>query len=156
MTDKQRKFADEYLIDCNATRAYKAAYPRIKNDNVARANSSRLLTNANIKNYIEQQLAEMSSAKVASAEEVIQYLTSVMRGEHKEQTLRLIGDGVQKIDKIDVSAKDRLKAAEMLGKRYGIFSDKIDLNADMDLNITVDYGDNDEHKDTSKPMFQRG
>ena len=53
MTANQQKFCDEYLIDCNATRAYKAAYPRIKNDAVARANSSRMLTNANIKNMIE-------------------------------------------------------------------------------------------------------
>ena len=48
MTEKQRIFADEYLIDLNATRAYKIAYPRVKNDEVARANSSRMLTNANV------------------------------------------------------------------------------------------------------------
>lgn len=130
MTDKQRKFADEYLIDCNATRAYKAAYPRIKNDNVAAASGARLLTNVNVKTYIEQKMQELSSAKVASAEEVIQYLTSVMRGEHTEQTLRLIGDGVQDISNIDVSAKERLKAAELLGKRYGLFTDKVNLEVE--------------------------
>ena len=48
MTKKQKIFADEYLIDLNATRAYKVAYPRVKNDEVARANGSRLLTNANV------------------------------------------------------------------------------------------------------------
>lgn len=130
MTDKQRKFADEYLIDCNATRAYKAAYPRIKNDNVAAASGARLLSNVNVKTYIEQKMQELSSAKVASAEEVIQYLTSVMRGEHTEQTLRLIGDGVQDISNIDVSAKERLKAAELLGKRYGLFTDKVNLEVE--------------------------
>lgn len=130
MTDKQRKFADEYLIDCNATRAYKAAYPRIKSDGAARACASKLLTNPNIKSYIEQKMQELSSAKVASAEEVIQYLTSVMRGEHTEQTLRLIGDGVQDISNIDVSAKERLKAAELLGKRYGLFTDKVNLEVE--------------------------
>lgn len=130
MTDKQRKFADEYLIDCNATRAYKAAYPRIKSDGAARACASKLLTNPNIKSYIEQKMQELSSAKVATAEEVIQYLTSVMRGEHTEQTLRLIGDGVQDISNIDVSAKERLKAAELLGKRYGLFTDKVNLEVE--------------------------
>ena len=130
MTDKQRKFADEYLIDCNATRAYKAAYPRIKSDGAARACASKLLTNPNIKSYIEQKMQELSSAKVATAEEVIQYLTSVMRGEHREQTLRLIGDGVQDISNIDVSAKERLKAAELLGKRYGLFTDKVNLEVE--------------------------
>ena len=130
MTDKQRKFADEYLIDCNATRAYKAAYPRIKSDGAARACASKLLTNPNIKSYIEQKMQELSSAKVATAEEVIQYLTSVMRGECTEQTLRLIGDGVQDISNIDVSAKERLKAAELLGKRYGLFTDKVNLEVE--------------------------
>lgn len=130
MTDKQRKFADEYLIDCNATRAYKAAYPRIKSDGAARACASKLLTNPNIKSYIEQKMQELSSAKVATAEEVIQYLTSVMRGEYTEQTLRLIGDGVQDISNIDVSAKERLKAAELLGKRYGLFTDKVNLEVE--------------------------
>ncbi len=53
MTDKQRRFTDEYIIDCNATRAYKAAYPRIKSDDAPRANASRLLTNANPNTVLE-------------------------------------------------------------------------------------------------------
>ena len=56
MTDRQRRFADEYLIDCNATRAYKAAYPSVKKDEAARVNASRLLSNANIRAYIDKQL----------------------------------------------------------------------------------------------------
>ena len=51
-----------------------------------------------------------------------------MRGEHTEETLELVGDGVQTISDISVSAKDRLKAAELIGKTYGIFTDKTDLN----------------------------
>lgn len=70
MTDNQQKFADEYIIDCNASRAYKAAYPNVKKDSVARANGSRLLANANIKAYIEEKLAEISSKKTAEATEV--------------------------------------------------------------------------------------
>lgn len=144
MTDKQRRFADEYIIDCNATRAYKAAYPKVKSDAVAQTNGSRLLLNAMVKSYIDEQLEKLHNKKTADAQEVMEYLTSVMRGEHKEEILCLVGDGCQKIKQIDVSAKERLKAAELLGKRYGIFSDKVDLNADMDLNITVDYGDENE------------
>lgn len=144
MTDKQRRFADEYIIDCNATRAYKAAYPKVKSDAVAQTNGSRLLLNAMVKSYIDEQFEKLHNKKTADAQEVMEYLTSVMRGEHKEEILCLVGDGCQKIKQIDVSAKERLKAAELLGKRYGIFSDKVDLNADMDLNITVDYGDENE------------
>lgn len=148
MTRNQKKFADEYIIDCNATRAYKAAYPNVKNDDTARKLGSRMMTNDDIKSYIDEQLKKLHTEKTADAQEVLEYLTSVMRGEHKEETLCLVGDGCQKIKKIDVSAKERLKAAELLGKRYGIFTEKLDLNADMDLNISVDYGDENEHKDT--------
>ena len=93
MTDKQRKFCDEYLIDCNATRAYKAAYPRIKNDNVAKSAGNRLLTFVDIEEYIQTRLDEMASAKVATAEEVIRYLTSVMRGESDSEVVVVTGDG---------------------------------------------------------------
>lgn len=142
MTENQRKFCDEYLVDCNATRAYKAAYPKIKNDNVARANSSRLLTKANIKNYIEQRLAEMSSAKVATAEEVIKYLTSVMRGESNSEVVVVTGDGdgfssAKRMTK-SPDEKERLKAAELLGKRYGLFTDKVDVAGTTKVTIVDD------------------
>ena len=135
MTDKQRKFCDEYLIDCNATRAYKVAYPNIKNDNVASAAGTRLLGNVKIKAYIEARLEEMSSAKVASAEEVMKYLTSVMRGEHTEQIPLLIGEGIQKLADKDIGAKERLKAAELIGKRYGLFSDKVNFEGTLPVMI---------------------
>lgn len=135
MTDKQRKFCDEYLIDCNATRAYKVAYPNIKNDNVASAAGTRLLGNVNIKAYIDTKLEEMSSAKVASAEEVMKYLTSVMRGECTEQIPLLIGEGIQKLADKDIGAKERLKAAELIGKRYGLFSDKVNLEGTLPVMI---------------------
>ena len=144
MTDAQKRFCDEYLIDLNATRAYKAAYPNVKKDDTARKLGSRMMTNDDVKSYIGEQLEKLHNKKTADAQEVMEYLTSVMRGEHKEEILCLVGDGCQQIKQIDVSAKERLKAAELLGKRYGIFSDKVDLNADMDLNITVDYGDENE------------
>lgn len=145
MTANQQKFCDEYLIDCNATRAYKAAYPRIKNDAVARSNGSRLLTNANIKNYIEQRLAEMSSAKVASAEEVIKYLTSVMRGESASEIVVVTGDGdgfssAERVTK-SPDEKERLKAAELLGKRYGLFTDKVNVEGNTKVVIVDDLDD---------------
>ena len=135
MTDKQRKFCDEYLIDCNATRAYKVAYPNIKNDNVASAAGTRLLGNVKIKAYIDARLEEMSSAKVASAEEVMKYLTSVMRGECTEQIPLLIGEGIQKLADKDIGAKERLKAAELIGKRYGLFSDKVNIEETLPVMI---------------------
>ena len=128
MTDKQKRFADEYIIDLNATRAYRVVYKNIKSDETARANGSRLLTNANVRAYIDEQLAKIHNEKTADAQEVLEYLTSVMRGEHTEQTLQLVGEGVQKIADIDVSAKERLKAAELIGKRYGMFKDNVNVD----------------------------
>lgn len=134
MTEKQRKFADEYLIDCNATRAYKAAYPNVKNDSVASVNGSRLLGNASVKNYIEEKMNEVSSEKIASATEVMEYLTSVMRSESKgaEIVVEAIGDGMSeaRIMQKPPSEKDKLKAAELLGKRYGIFTEKMTLEVE--------------------------
>lgn len=134
MTDKQRKFADEYLIDCNATRAYKAAYPKIKSDEAARVNGCKLLTNTNIKAYIDEQLDKISSEKVADAKEVMEYLTSVMRGESSSEVVVVEGqgDGYSEARRMDKAPdeKERLKAAELLGKRYGIFTDKVNLEVE--------------------------
>ncbi len=124
MNAKQRKFCDEYLIDLNATQAaIRAGY----SEKTARQVGQRLLTYVDISAYINEQLERIHNERTADAQEVIEYLTSVMRGEHTEQALQLVGDGVQEICDIEVSAKDRLKAAELIGKRYGIFTDKTDL-----------------------------
>ena len=69
------------------------------------------------------------------------YLTSVMRGESQSSVLCLIGDGMQETIEKRPDEKERLKAAELLGKRYGLYTDKVDIDADMELNISIDYGD---------------
>lgn len=134
MTDKERKFADEYLIDCNATRAYKAAYPNIKNEGSAKTLGSKLLSKVNVREYIDEKLNEISSAKIADATEVIQYLTSVLRGESKAEIVVIEGQGDGYSDARRMSKapdeKERLKAAELLGKRYGIFNDKVKLEVE--------------------------
>lgn len=125
MNRKQRKFADEYLIDLNATQAaIRAGYSK----KTAKSLGQRLLTFVDVSAYINEQLERIHNERTADAQEVLEYLTSVMRGEHTEQALQLVGDGMQEICNIDVSAKDRLKAAELIGKRYGMFTDKTDLN----------------------------
>ena len=132
---KQRKFADEYLIDCNATQAaIRAGYsPKTANEQ-----GNRLLANVSVSTYIEQQLELLHSKKTADAQEVLEYLTSVMRGEHTEQALRLVGEGVQEIDTLEVSAKDRIKAAELIGKRYGLFKDGINVSGSVPVVIADD------------------
>ena len=145
MTEKQKLFADEYLIDLNATRAYRAVYKNIKNDGVARRNGSRLLTNADIKNYIDDRLEKIHNKKIADAQEVMEYLTAVLRGKtiSEEIVVEGLGDGCSAARTMEKgpSEKDRLKAAELLGKRFGLYTDKVEMDADMDLNITIDYGE---------------
>lgn len=143
MTEKQRIFADEYLKDLNGTRAYKAAYPNVKKDSVASAAATRMLGNVNVKSYIDDQLEKMHNERTADAQEVLEYLTSIMRGEQEEEVLRGVGMGEQTKTKIDVGAKDRLKAAELLGKRYALFTDKVDLQSG-DIVIKVGEWDEDE------------
>ena len=132
MTDKQKRFCDEYLIDCNATRAYKVAYPNVKKDEVASVNGSKLLRNAKVKNYIEEQLQKIESAKIADVQEVMEYLTAVLRGETQSSEIVVegIGDGCSKAKEIfkEPGEKDKLKAAELLGKRYGMWREKVEVS----------------------------
>ena len=128
LTEKQQRFCEEYLIDLNATRAYKAVYKNCKKDESARVNGSKLLTNTNIKAYIDEKLEEIHSKNTADAREVIEYLTSVMRGKSEAEVVVVegVGDGYSKAVKIKKrpDGKERLKAAELLGKRFGLFIDK--------------------------------
>lgn len=135
MTPRQQKFCDEYLISGNATEAaIKAGYSR----KTAKQTGSENLSKPDLRAYIDEQLAKIHSAKIADAEEVMKYLSSVMRGEHTEQVLKLVGEGVQTVTDIDVSAKERLKAAELIGKRYGLFTDKVGLEGAVPVIITGD------------------
>lgn len=147
MTEKQKLFADEYLIDLNATRAYKVAYPNVKNDDTAAAAASRLLRNVKVQEYIAQRMAEKESELIADQDEVLRYLTSVLRGKSRAQEIVVegIGEGCSEARTMEKapSEKERLKAAELLGKRYALFTNKVDMDADMDLNITIDYGEAD-------------
>ena len=143
MTEKQKIFADEYIICLNATRAYKKAYPNVKKDEVARSNGSRLLTNANVKAYIDEQLEKLQSERVADQQEVMEYLTAVMRGKKTEPLLVLDGEGKQKVVNAIPPVQARTKAAELLGKRYRLFTDK----QEVEVQGTVVFANEDDIAD---------
>lgn len=134
MTDKQRKFCDEYLIDCNGTRAYKAAYPNVKKDSSAAVCAAKLLKITKIQEYIDKQLNKISSEKTADAKEVIEYLTSVLRGESQAEIVVIegTGDGCSDARKMKKAPdeKERLRAAELLGKRYGLFKESVSMEVE--------------------------
>ena len=132
LTDKQKKFIEEYLVDMNGTRAYRVAYPSVKKNETAAALASRLLTNDKVKKAIEPILASMSSDRMATATEVMEYLTSVMRGESTAEVVVVegLGDGCSEARRFKKAPdeKERLRAAELLGKRFGLFKDKVEVS----------------------------
>lgn len=142
MTEKQKRFCDEYLIDLNGTRAYKAAYPSVKNDNTAAASASELLRNPKVRAFLDERLKQLRSERTATAQEVMEYLTSVLRGESSAHVVVVegMGDGYSEAKVIDKlpDEKERLKAAELLGKRFGLFTDKVDVSGNIPVVISGD------------------
>lgn len=137
LTQKQRRFIDEYIISGNATQAaIKAGYSK----KTAAVTATENLRKPNIKAEIQARNAEIQSEKTADMTEVMEYLTSVMRGEQTESvaTSKGVFSGVE------VSAKDRIKAAELIGKRNGAWTDKKEINGDLSIEIGMgDYDAND-------------
>ncbi|HFI0736384.1 TPA: terminase small subunit [Streptococcus suis] len=143
MTEKQKIFADEYIISLNATQAYKKAYPNVKKDDAASVNGSKLLRDTKVKAYIDEQLEKLQSERVADQQEVLEFLTSVMRGEVTEPLLVLDGEGTQRIVMSKPSVSTRKSAAVDLGKRYGLFVDKQEITQ-RTIEIKVGEWDADE------------
>jgi len=132
VTEKQKRFVDEYLIDLNATQAaVRAGYSAKSAYSIGTEN----LKKPEIKRSIEEQLQQLHNSKTADAEEIIEYLTSVMRGESTAQIVVVEGEGegcsaARTMEKAP-DEKERLRAAELLGKRFGIFTDKAEINANI-------------------------
>lgn len=131
---RQQKFCDEYLISGNATQsAIRAGY----SEKTAYSHGQRLLKDVEIKSYIEERMTEIKSEKIATAEEVLQYLTSVLRGETRSHEIVVDSDGARVMSK-PPSEKDRLKSAELIGKRYGIYTEKLNVEGAIPVVIKDD------------------
>ena len=132
MTEKQKRFVDEYLIDLNATQAaVRAGYSAKSAYSIGTEN----LKKPEIERAIEEQLQQLHNSKTADAQEIIEYLTSVMRGESTAQVVVVEGEGegcsaARTMEKAP-DEKERLRAAELRGKRFGIFTDKAEINANI-------------------------
>ena len=121
LTEKERIFADEYIKTTNATQsAIKDGY----SENNARVTGSKMLRKPKVRQYIDAVMSERSKNTIATADEVLEYLTRVMNGEEKDA----FG--------LDVSVNDRTKAAELLGKRHMLFTDKVKLDAEIEIDIS--------------------
>lgn len=121
LTEKERIFADEYIKTTNATQsAIKAGYA----ENSASVTGSKMLRKPKVRKYIDNVMEKRSKNTIATADEVLEYLTKVMNGEEKDA----FG--------LDASIADRTKAAELLGKRHMLFTDKVKLDAEIEIDIS--------------------
>ncbi|AMY05238.1 terminase small subunit [Staphylococcus condimenti] len=128
LTVKQQRFADEYIRLGEITKAaINAGYSTKTACSIGQEN----LNKPAIKAYIDKRMEELKKQSIAEQDEVLQYLTAVMRGEVTDQELIPVGVGqgameVEKLEKrSDTNA--RTKAAELLGKRYRLFTDKQEI-----------------------------
>lgn len=121
LTEKQKRFIDYYVETANATESAKrAGYSSKTAKNIGAENLTKL-------NYfIQERLQQLKDNRIASQEEVLQFLTKVMRGEEKDQS------------GLDASLQDRTKCAELLGKRYGSFKEKVDVTGNIPVVIQDD------------------
>lgn len=126
MKESHKAFADYYIETQNGSESYKKAYPKCKSDATARTNASNLLTRTDIQGYIQERMATKETARIASQDEVLEFLTSVMRGEVLDQ----LG--------FETSVRDRKDAAVQLGKRHGLWVDKMEHSGNVGVQIVDD------------------
>lgn len=163
LAPKQKTFVDEYLIDLNATRAYKVAYPKVRKDETARANSSRLLTNANIKAYIEERMKDREKRTEITQDRVLKEYAKIAffnpkklfneNGQPKDITeldddTAAVIAGLKVNDVYEGFGEDRtfigyLKeykltdkkgALDSLARHLGMFKDKVELSGEVNTN----------------------
>ena len=152
MTEKQKIFADEYLVDLNATRAYRVAYPSVKKEQTASVNGSKLLRNTKIAAYIAERMEERQKRTEVTQDRVVQelaaiafakatdYVTIKSNGpaavvmikstkDLSDEQIRAIAGIKEGANGIEVKLNDKQKALELLGRHLGMWNDKLDINA---------------------------
>ena len=161
LTPKQKIFGDEYLIDLNATRAYKVAYPSCKKDEAAAVNGSKLLRNTKVAEYIQERMKERSKRTEITQDRVLQELEKLVLldirklfdSNGKPVDISMLDDdtaaciaGLEVVDYFEGAGEDRefagyvkkykltdkLRAIELMGRHFGMFKDKVELSGQVD------------------------
>lgn len=146
MTDKQKIFADEYLIDLNATRAYRVAYPSVKKDETAAQAGSRMLRNVKVAKYISDRMKERQERTEVTQDRVVRELAASafakatdyveIRGgrvvikdtsQLEDNQIRAIAGIKEGANGIEIKLNDKEKALELLGRHLGMWNDKLDV-----------------------------
>lgn len=144
MNARQKLFVEEYLKDLNATQAaIRAGY----SERTAYSQGQRLLKNVEIENAIKEVRERIQNENIATIKDIEEFLSMSMNGEIDEEVVVTVGTGegyseAVKVRK-EISTRDRLKAADLLGKRYGLYTDKVDMTQALTIVFEDDYGDED-------------
>ena len=164
LTAKQQRFCDEYLIDLNATQAAIRAGYKASKKSTFEVLGYQLLQKPSVREEIERKMAERSKRTGISQDRVIQELARIaflnpqklidpddasVRPDATEDDLACIQSVKVKTmngdkgysEEREIRLNDKMKALELLGKHLGMFKDKVEMDADLDLNIKIDYGD---------------
>ena len=131
LNEKQKAFADYYIESLNVTESYAKAYEC--SYNTARTNGARLLAKANIKNYIDEIMSAKDESRIASQDEILQILTDIARGITEEEVVQFSQLGEELRTTRKPTIKDRMKASELLGKRYRMWVDKVEANVNQQV-----------------------
>ena len=143
LTEKQKAFANLYIENLNATESYSVAY--LKEDrSVCQVLGHRLLRNDKIRNYIDEVMESKNNEMIASQDEILQILTDIARGITEEEVVQFSQLGEELRTTRRPTIKDRMKASELLGKRYRMWTDKIDMNVSEVVTIIDDIGEDSE------------
>ena len=144
LNENHKAFCDFYIESLNATESYMKVYKC--SYNTARTNGARLLTNANIKKYIDEVMSAKDESRIASQDEILQILTDIARGITEEEVVQFSQLGEELRTTRKPTIKDRMKASELLGKRYRLWVDKVEMegNKTVSINIDIPRGDIDE------------
>lgn len=153
LTPKQKIFADEYLIDLNATRAYKVAYPKVRKDESARVNGSKLLTNTNVAAYIEKRMKDREQRTEITQDMVLQELAKIgfadvtdfvtieegyvkvkSTNQMPRDKLGVIAGIKEGANGIEIKLNDKEKALELIGRHLGMFKDRMELSGEVKTN----------------------
>ena len=140
MTKKQKIFADEYLIDLNATRAYRVAYPSVKKDETAAAAATRMLRNVKVSAYIQERMQERQKRTEITQDRVLKELAAIAFAKATdyaevkdtanldEQQIRAIAGIKEGKFGIEVKLNNKEQALELLGRHLGMFKDKLEVS----------------------------
>ena len=131
LNENHKAFCDFYIESLNATESYMKVYKC--SYNTARTNGARLLTNANIKNYIDEVMSAKDESRIASQDEILQILTDIARGVTEEEVVQFSQLGEELRTTRKPTIKDRMKASELLGKRYRMWIDKVEANVNQQV-----------------------